>query len=65
MCTFKEWLWGPKSHWTVAKEKVKEKENKEKLIYIKPSVMCECGVQSNYGLVPSSLGIGHYLRPYG
>ena len=22
--------------------------------------MCECGVKSNYGLVPSELGIGHY-----
>ena len=22
--------------------------------------MCECGVKSNYGLVPSELGIGYY-----
>ena len=22
--------------------------------------MCECGVKSNYGLVPLKLGIGHY-----
>jgi hypothetical protein len=44
----------------VSKEKEKEKEKKEKLIYRNPPVMCECGVQSNYGLVPSSLGIGHY-----
>jgi hypothetical protein len=42
------------------KEKEKEKEKKEKLIYRDPPVMCECGVQSNYGLVPSGLGIGYY-----
>ena len=25
-----------------------------------PPIMCECGVKSNYGLVPSELEIGHY-----
>ena len=38
--------------------KVKEKK-KERVIYKAPPV-CECGVKSNCGLVPSELGIGHY-----
>jgi hypothetical protein len=41
------------------KQKEKEKK-KQRLIYRAPPVMCKCGVQSNFGLVPSGLGIGHY-----
>ena len=36
------------------------KRKKERLIYKAPPVKCECGVNSNYGLIPSGLGIGHY-----
>ena len=39
--------------------KVKEKK-KERVIYKAPPIMCECGVKSNYDLVPSELGMGHY-----
>jgi hypothetical protein len=61
-CLFKEWLYGPKNQWPEPpKQKKKEKEKKkERLIYREPLVMCKCGVQSNYGLVPSGLGIDHY-----
>ena len=30
------------------------------VIYKAPPVICEYDVKSNYGLVPSKLGIGHY-----
>jgi hypothetical protein len=56
-CHFKEWLYGPKNHWS----KPKAKENKKERIIIEaPPVMCECGVKANYGLVPSELGIDHW-----
>ncbi|XP_066381092.1 uncharacterized protein [Miscanthus floridulus] len=58
-CRFKEWLYGPKNQWPEEPRKVKKKEEK-RVIYKAPPVMCECGVKSNYGLVPSELGIGHY-----
>ena len=58
-CRFKEWLYGPKNQWPEEPRRVKEKK-KERVIYKAPPVMCECGVKSNYGLVPSELGIGHY-----
>ena len=58
-CCFKKWLYGPKNQWLDEPRKVKEKK-KERVIYKAPSVMCECGVKSNYGLVPSELRIGHY-----
>ena len=58
-CRFKEWLYGPKNQWPEEPRKVKEKK-KERVIYKAPPVMCECGVKSNYGLVPSELGICHY-----
>ena len=58
-CCFKEWLYGPKNQWPEEPPKVKEKK-KERVIYKAPPVMCECGVKSNYGLVPLELGIGHY-----
>ena len=57
-CPFNEWLYGPKNQWSEP-PKAKEKK-KEKLIYKAPLVKCECGVKSNYGLVPLELGIGHY-----
>jgi hypothetical protein len=57
-CLFKEWLYGPKNQWP---EPPKQKENKKQsVIYRSLVVMCKCRVESNYGLVPSGLGIGHY-----
>ena len=58
-CHFKEWLYGPKNQWPEELQKAKQKK-KESLIYKAAPVKCECGVKSNYGLVPSELGIGHY-----
>ena len=55
----KEWLYGPKNQWPEELRKVKKKK-KERVIYKAPHVMCECGVKSNYGLVSSEVGIGHY-----
>ena len=57
-CCFNERLYGPKNQW-MEPPKAKEKK-KERLIYKAPPVKCECGVKSNYDLVPSEFGIGHY-----
>ena len=58
-CHFKEWLYGPKNKWPEEPPKAKQKK-KERLIYKAPPIKYECGVNSNYGLVHSELGIGHY-----
>ena len=58
-CRFKEWLYGPKNQWPEEPRKVKEKK-KERVFYRAPPVLCECGVKSNYGLVPLELRICHY-----
>ena len=50
-CCFNERLYGPKNQW-MEPPKAKEKK-KERLIYKAPLVKCECGVKSNYGLVPN------------
>ena len=52
-------MYGPKNKWPEEPPKAKQKK-KERLIYKAPLVKCECSVKSNYGLVPSELGIGHY-----
>ena len=57
-CRFKEWLYG-ENQWPEEPPKEKEKK-KERVIYKAPPVMRECGVKSNYGLVPSELGIGYW-----
>ena len=57
-CHFKEWLYGSKNQWP--KPSKTKKKKKERLIYKAPPVKYECGVKSNYGLVPSDLEIGHY-----
>ena len=57
-CRFNEWLYDPKNQWPEP-PKAKEKK-KQMLIYKAPPVKCECGVKSNYGLVPSELEIDHY-----
>jgi hypothetical protein len=63
-CRFREWLWGPKSHWpTNAQSKEEEKAEKLrrwKLKYPEKPVLCKCGVEAKYGLVPSHLGIGYW-----
>ena len=59
-CHFKEWLYGPKNQWPELPKKKEKEKKKERVIFKAPPVMCECGVKSNYGLVPLELGIGHY-----
>lgn len=54
-CHFREWLWGPKSHWPEEQQK-----KKRKTIVPAPPVMCKGGVEAQYGLVPSELGIGYW-----
>ena len=63
MCHFNECLYGPKNQWPEP-PKAKEKK-KERLIYKAPLVMCECGVKSNYGLVPLEFVYGKWtLGPF-
>jgi hypothetical protein len=65
-CFFREWLWGPKSHWPKEGEDPKEAEKEEKRKkwrqkYAERSkILCECLVEAKYGLVPSLLGIGYW-----
>jgi len=49
-CRFREWLYGPKSHWPEEKKK-----KKDRIITPAPPVKCKCGVEASYGLVPSEL----------
>jgi hypothetical protein len=58
-CHFKELLYGPKNQWPEPPKQKEKEKKKESVIYISPAVMCKCGVESNYGLVPSGLGISH------
>ena len=59
-CRFKEWLYGPKNEWPEPPKEKEKETKKERVIFKAPLVMCECGVKSNYSLVPSELEIGHY-----
>ena len=60
-CCFKEWLYGPKNQWPEPPKEKEKKKKKERVIFKAPPVIFECGVKSNYGLVPLELGIGHYF----
>ena len=45
----------------MARRTSKSKTKEERKVNLKaPPVKYECGVNSNYDLVPSELGIGHY-----
>lgn len=48
-------FYGPKSHWPKSKAKAKDKKR-----YFASYVKCPCGVQTEYGLVPLKLAIGHF-----
>lgn len=54
-CHFREWLYGPKSHWPEEKKK-----KNDRIITAAPPVKCKCGVEASYGLVPSELGVGYF-----
>ncbi|CAO2173255.1 unnamed protein product [Urochloa humidicola] len=57
VCDFSEYNYGPKSYWP---DEETEKMKKPREISPPPKTLCDCGVEANYGLVPSELGIGHY-----
>jgi hypothetical protein len=44
-CHFREWLYGPKSHWRKLMQKEKEKKRR-----VAPEVNFHCGVEVNCGL---------------
>ena len=54
-CDSMEWLYGPMFHWPEAKAK-----EKKRIITLAPPVLCKCGVEAHYGLVPSEHVIGHW-----
>ena len=53
-CWWSEYLCGPKSHWP--------EKRKDVVVAQRSHVVgtCPYGVQTNYGLVHSELGVGHY-----
>ena len=57
VCDFNEWLWGRKSLWPEEKKEEPAVQRRE-VIDIPDDVFCKCGVDANYGLVPSVLGVG-------
>lgn len=53
-------MYGPLSHWP--EPEVKEKRYNqwaEEEIKFDP-VLCKCGIEAKYGLVPSKLGVGYF-----
>ena len=53
-------MYGPLSHWP--EPEVKEKRYKqwaEEEVKFDP-VLCKCGIEAKYGLVPSELGVGYF-----
>jgi hypothetical protein len=57
-CHSIEWLYGPMSHWPELEAKEKENEWAEELKF--DPVLCKCGIEAKYGLVPSELGVGYF-----
>jgi hypothetical protein len=52
-------LYGPLSHWPEPEVKGKEKNQwAEELKF--DQVLCKCGIEAKYGLVPSELGVGYF-----
>jgi hypothetical protein len=48
-------LHGPKSYWLELEEKDDEKKE-----WKSDPVLCRCGVEAKYGLVPSELGVYYF-----
>jgi hypothetical protein len=52
-------LYGPRSHWP--EPEAKEKKKNEWVEDLKfDHVLCICGIEAKYGLVPSELGVGYF-----
>jgi hypothetical protein len=58
-CNFREWLYGPWSHWPELQAKEKKKNEWADELKSNP-VLCKCGIEAKYGLVPSELGVVYF-----
>jgi hypothetical protein len=58
-CHFIEWLYGPMSHWPEPEAKENEKNEWAEELKFDP-VLCKCGIEAKYGLVPSKLDVGYF-----
>jgi hypothetical protein len=56
-CHFREWLCGPMSHWPEPEAKENKKMSGQKS---SDPVLCKCGIEAKYGLVPFELGVGYF-----
>jgi hypothetical protein len=56
---FREWLYGPRSHWPEPEAKEKKKNERAEECKSNP-VLCKCCVETKYGLVPSELDVGYF-----
>jgi hypothetical protein len=52
-------LYGPLFHWPEAEVKEKKKNQWTEELKFDP-VLCKCGIEAKYGLVPSELGVGYF-----
>jgi hypothetical protein len=52
-------LYGPRSHWPELEAKEKKKNEWTEKLKSDP-VLCKCGIEVKYGLVPSELGVGYF-----
>jgi hypothetical protein len=52
-------LYGPLSHWPEPEVKEKKKNQWAEELKFDP-VLCKCGIEAKYGLVPSELGVGYF-----
>jgi hypothetical protein len=56
---FREWLYGPRSH--LLEPEAKENKKNEWVEELKSDpVLCKCGIEAKYGLVPFELGVGYF-----
>jgi hypothetical protein len=58
-CRFREWLYGPLSHWPEPWVKEKKKNQWAEELKFDP-VLYKYGIEAKYGLVPSELGVGYF-----
>jgi hypothetical protein len=52
-------LYGHLSHWSEAEVKEKKKNQRAEELKFDP-VLCKCGIEAKYGLVPFEFGVGNF-----
>jgi hypothetical protein len=52
-------LYGPLSYWPEPEVKEKKKNQWAEELKFDP-VLCKCGIEAKYGLVPSEFGVGYF-----